>query len=581
MSYQVLARKWRPKNFSEVVGQKHITRTLTNSILSDKIAHAYLLTGTRGIGKTTIARIFAKAIRCTQLSPAGEPCLTCDSCQGVSTGNSLDYIEIDGASNNSVDDIRDLIENVQYLPTTGKYKVYVIDEVHMLSVNAFNALLKTLEEPPKHVVFIFATTDPQKLLGTILSRCQRFDFKNATNEELTNHVEKVALAEGITFESKELMSELAKQGRGSFRDTLSLLDQILSLAIDKKVNEETLLLSLGMAKTSSIKNILNGIFSKDFSIAQKAYKEVLNENVDLKNFSLQLLDKLYELIDSINTDSITSNNDYSEEVLSSLSVIELLWIYENLLKDFEWALSSMAPENAIEMSIKKIILREQILKQENIAIHKKKTELKEASAHNESETPVVEETPKAPLVNPLEEAKAALESEETIIEAKNEAENIEEKISIPPVGSDVERSWEGFIKYLYDGSNSATAINLERGNLLNTDSFGKKDTVYKVAFEKECKIFYDYLSEFEHKKALITLLAAFLGMEPNEIQIDFEILEDEEVIASNFKSSADIKIQNEENAKEEQRNKLLDNKYIKDAEKIFNSKVDKVVLNDK
>ena len=581
MSYQVLARKWRPKNFSEVVGQKHITRTLTNSILSDKIAHAYLLTGTRGIGKTTIARIFAKAIRCTQLSPAGEPCLTCDSCQGVSTGNSLDYIEIDGASNNSVDDIRDLIENVQYLPTTGKYKVYVIDEVHMLSVNAFNALLKTLEEPPKHVVFIFATTDPQKLLGTILSRCQRFDFKNATNEELTNHVEKVALAEGITFESKELMSELAKQGRGSFRDTLSLLDQILSLAIDKKVNEETLLLSLGMAKTSSIKNILNGIFSKDFSIAQKAYKEVLNENVDLKNFSLQLLDKLYELIDSINTDSITSNNDYSEEVLSSLSVIELLWIYENLLKDFEWALSSMAPENAIEMSIKKIILREQILKQENIAIHKKKTELKEASAHNESETPVVEETPKAPLVSPLEEAKAALESEETIIEAKNEAENIEEKISIPPVGSDVERSWEGFIKYLYDGSNSATAINLERGNLLNTDSFGKKDTVYKVAFEKECKIFYDYLSEFEHKKALITLLAAFLGMEPNEIQIDFEILEDEEVIASNFKSSADIKIQNEENAKEEQRNKLLDNKYIKDAEKIFNSKVDKVVLNDK
>ena len=160
-----MARKWRPKQFSEVLGQEHITRTLKNSVLNKKIAHAYLLTGTRGIGKTSIARVFAKAIRCENLSETGEPCLVCQSCEDIEKSSSINYIEIDGASNNSVENIRDLIETVQYLPSSGAYKIYVIDEVHMLSVSAFNALLKTLEEPPKHVVFIFATTDPQKLLG--------------------------------------------------------------------------------------------------------------------------------------------------------------------------------------------------------------------------------------------------------------------------------------------------------------------------------------------------------------------------------------------------------------------------------
>lgn len=163
MGYQVLARKWRPKTFNEVIGQDHIARTLQNSILKEKIAHAYLFTGTRGVGKTTIARIFAKAIRCENLDDKGNPCLECSSCKSIDQSNALDYVEIDGASNNSVDNIRELIENAQYLPSSGKYKVYVVDEVHMLSTSAFNALLKTLEEPPAHVIFIFATTDPHQL----------------------------------------------------------------------------------------------------------------------------------------------------------------------------------------------------------------------------------------------------------------------------------------------------------------------------------------------------------------------------------------------------------------------------------
>jgi len=183
MAYQVLARKWRPQKFSEVAGQAHIVRALQNAVSSKKIAHAYLLTGTRGIGKTTIARLFAKAINCTDFDKTKEPCEVCESCRGMQEDSSIDYLEIDGASNNSVDDIRSLVENVQYLPTSGQYKIYVIDEVHMLSNAAFNALLKTLEEPPKHVVFIFATTDPDKLLKTVLSRCQRLDFKDASSLE--------------------------------------------------------------------------------------------------------------------------------------------------------------------------------------------------------------------------------------------------------------------------------------------------------------------------------------------------------------------------------------------------------------
>src|SRR5690349_18231976 len=201
MAYQVLARKWRPKQFEEVVGQTHVTRTLQNAIKQEKLAHAYLFTGTRGVGKTSIARLFAKAIRCENRKPDCNPCLVCQSCKDIDSGNSMDYIEIDGASNNSVDDVRSLIENVQYLPTRGKYKIYVIDEVHMLSVSAFNALLKTLEEPPHHAIFMLATTDPQKLLGTVISRTQRYDFKNVPVEQLTQHLMNIAKAEGITFTS--------------------------------------------------------------------------------------------------------------------------------------------------------------------------------------------------------------------------------------------------------------------------------------------------------------------------------------------------------------------------------------------
>ena len=218
MSYTVLARKWRPQKFEDVVGQVHVTRSLANALEKGRIAHAYLFSGTRGVGKTTTARILAKALNC-ESGIVTEPCGSCSSCTEITQGHSVDVIEIDAASNTGVDNIRELNDNVRYAPAKSKYKVYIIDEVHMLSTSAFNALLKTLEEPPPHVVFIFATTDPHKLPATILSRCQHYDFRRVTKAMIEEHLATLCGREGITAEPRAL-ARLAGLAEGSVRDSL-------------------------------------------------------------------------------------------------------------------------------------------------------------------------------------------------------------------------------------------------------------------------------------------------------------------------------------------------------------------------
>jgi DNA polymerase-3 subunit gamma/tau len=571
LSYQVLARKWRPKYFRDVKGQEHITRTLVNSIKNEKIAHAYLLTGTRGIGKTTIARIFAKAIKCENLSTDGEPCYECVSCDEILRGNSLNYIEIDGASNNSVDDIRELIETVQYLPTRGKYKVYVIDEVHMLSVSAFNALLKTLEEPPEHVVFIFATTDPQKLIGTVLSRCQRFDFKNSTIADAQNLIATIAKSEGIQFETNFIVEELAKQGKGSFRDSLSLFDQVLSLSDSNTITEESLRLSLGIANSTTINSLIEAVFAKDKLAVNSIFRNVMNENIDLKIFLLQVLDRIYSVFS--NTDQAGNYiNEYelSSETLEKTSILEVMWIYETLAKDLEWALNSISPENTSEFCFLKVTMREDIIGKNTQQIITKSPEKKKVI---ESET-IADKVlvSKAPVIikeELMEEVK--IEPKETIAKEKT-LETVPEK-------PDEEKSWEGFIKFLYKTARGL-AVNIERGNLINKEDFNEAGAFLRVGFTDECKIFLDFLNDFDRKHELINSLAEYTELSKEDINISFEVIDDETKEKDNFISSVDIEEGQLEEVREDKRQNILNNKFVRSAEDIFASKIEKVVLNE-
>ncbi len=233
MAYTALYRKWRPKDFNDVVGQDHIVKTLTNQIMASRVTHAYLFCGTRGTGKTSTAKIFAQAVNCEN-PDNGNPCHVCSSCLDIEKSNSMNIIEIDAASNNGVDNIREIREEVKYTPTVGTYKVYIIDEVHMLSTGAFNALLKTLEEPPGHVIFILATTEPHKILATILSRCQRYDFKRITISTISDTLETYMVHEGITIEVKAI-NYIAKVANGSMRDALSILDQCIAFYLGEEV----------------------------------------------------------------------------------------------------------------------------------------------------------------------------------------------------------------------------------------------------------------------------------------------------------------------------------------------------------
>lgn len=293
MAYLVMARKWRPRNFEEMVGQEHIARTLRNAIEGKRIAHAYLFTGTRGVGKTTSARILAKALNCEK-GPTPTPCEVCDSCKAVSAGTSMDVLEIDGASNRGVGEIRELREQVKYAPMQGGFKVYIIDEVHMLTKEAFNALLKTLEEPPPHVVFLFATTEANKVPHTILSRVQRFDFKRISEAMIRGRLEYICQQEGITFET-EALEAIARKADGSMRDALSLFDQVIAFSGNRLTLDDARRI-LGLPPDELFGNLLDALVRHDASACYSLVDRVMGEGIELGEFLLGFGTHLRDLL---------------------------------------------------------------------------------------------------------------------------------------------------------------------------------------------------------------------------------------------------------------------------------------------
>ncbi len=287
MGYEVLARKWRPQQFDDVVGQEHVTRTLRNAIEANRIAHAYLFVGPRGIGKTSLARIFAKALNCqTGMTPT--PCDQCDSCREITAGTGLDVLEIDGASNNGVDQVRDLRETVKYAPAHSRFKIYIIDEVHMLSAAAFNALLKTLEEPPPHVKFLFATTEVDKILATIISRCQRFDLRRIPLAGIMDRLRHIASAEKVVVD-EDALSAIARGSEGGLRDAESALDQLIAFK-GERIGEADVLSVFGLVSRDLLERLVEGVLRGDIPTLMRLVAEL---DAAGKDFQRLLVDVLY------------------------------------------------------------------------------------------------------------------------------------------------------------------------------------------------------------------------------------------------------------------------------------------------
>ena len=341
MGYTALYRKYRPLTFSELVGQDHITRTLKNQIMANRVGHAYLFSGGRGTGKTSSAKILARAINC--LNPIdGEPCNECEMCKAQLNGSLTDVVEMDAASNNGVEDIRSIREEVNFLPTKAKYRIYIIDEVHMLSIGAFNALLKTLEEPPEHVKFILATTEPQKLPATILSRCQRFDFKRIQNEDIIKRLKIICKDSNIEI-TEGALNIIAVLAEGAMRDALSILERCLQDG-DNNIDEDKIKDLVGIPKTTFVHNISKAIIEYNADDSLKAIDDILNEGKDLDNFLWEIIKYIKDILVYKTSGKLEIYNEKEQKDIKELAdnvdkkrLIDLIYELSELQTDMKWS----------------------------------------------------------------------------------------------------------------------------------------------------------------------------------------------------------------------------------------------------
>ena len=457
---------------------------------------------------------------------------------------------MDGASNNGVEHVRSLIENIQYLPVSGIYRIHIIDEVHMLSKEAFNALLKTLEEPPKHAIFIFATTDPDKIPGTILSRCQRFDLREISEDLLTAHLKKIVTSEKISVSGDHLLRLIAVQAKGSVRDALSSLDQVLNYAGGSSITEDILVTSLGLARTSAINSLMNSLYAGDIKVCSTIFRTLLGENVPLKNVALAILDAAYQTILGRERPEVFKEKGLSlEKIASTLSRAELFWIYETLAKDFKWTIDSLWPREATELALQKVCLRREFFKTK------------------ESSSPETSSTANQSRPQEASTAKPAPVAESLPVETPSE----------PVVLNAPAGDWKDFLSHLFSKA-PALAAALEQGNLLHPISANEDSLLVDIGFTESGRVFQEYLNDETAKNRLNSALSSFFNVAEKKITTNFSVLDEETSTRSNFKSHADLELKKHESAQEKMKAEFLDLPVIREAERLFNTKIDRVIL---
>lgn len=495
MSYIVFARKYRPQAFGEVIGQSHITTTLENAIAQNRVAHAYIFAGPRGVGKTTTARIFAKALNCEN-GPTADPCNKCPSCLEITQGSSLDILEIDGASNRGIDEIRNLRENVKFSPSKGRFKVYIIDEVHMLTLDAFNALLKTLEEPPAHVKFIFATTQAHKVPPTILSRCQRFDFRRISIKDIVDSLKVIAKKEGLKV-ADDVLILMAKHSDGSMRDAQVVLDQISSFA-DGRISLEDASKILGAVSDDILFSLADSIKSKDTLKALKIIDDLVNEGKDVAQIVLYLIEHFRDLsVAKINKD-LTILIDASpekikryEEQAGRFTVEEMLYIIYTLSSTIDFVRRSNMARVPFEVAMIKLTRTGSVISPADLVERLKKIELglkKDALPVNS--------------VKPAENIRREPDNKaqkETVSEEKARHNNLNEIIG----------SWNAIIGRVQERKISV-AMYLKEGYPESVDS-----GTLSISFPKSSQFHKDTLETSECKNIILTAVKLVTGLDLN------------------------------------------------------------------
>ena len=513
--YQALYRRFRPKTFEEVLGQEHITTTLKNQIINNNIGHAYIFSGTRGTGKTSTAKIFARAVNCTE-SKDGNPCNTCEMCQGILEESIMDVIEMDAASNTGVDDVREIRDKVKYPPSKGRFKVYIIDEVHMLSKGAFNALLKTLEEPPSHLIFILATTEVEKLPQTILSRCQRFDFKRLTTKTIVYHLNNVCNDVGLKAE-EEALNLIARNSDGAMRDALSLLDQCISFSEGTLTYEETLSI-LGIANEDLIFNLVDHIAGKDLDSALHLLDEIIQNGKDINQLIKDLILHFRNLMIGKTSedplDIIDAEKDTIERYVNQSKNMSIQYIINGLqvLNEGEnRAKWSTQPRIILEMIIVKLIeLEQQLTLLERI-------ERLEKIIENGN----IKVSPKNEVVNTVRE-KPNKKAEKKVVKEKPKEEK-----SDPIIVDDGKEISFGFIKsewskVLQNVKKQRVAIQafLIEGKLVNYEN-----RILTIGFGDGFGIHKQAISKKENKEFVEQVVSSYFN---KNIRINFIMLDEEE-----------------------------------------------------